>query len=341
MEVTIVGAGAIGGTIGAYLSRADILVRLVDSDLDHVTAMKATGLAIRSDDQIITVPVDAASPSELRGPLDVVLLAVKAQHTADATRLIAPLLAANSVIVSLQNGLCERVIAGLVGAERTIGCLVNFSADYIEPGVIAFGGLGSVYLGELDGRRSRRIEELRQLLSHWGTVHVTENIWGYLWGKMGYANMIYATALTDDTMATIIDQYRPLMVELATEIYEVAHREGVVPEPFDDVEPALYYPRERRDAAAIQRSLDALVERRRRDRKEKSGIWRDLAVRHWKTEVDQQIELALEVGAGYGLPMPVTRKLVEMIHELEDGERHMTVANVENLDALRRTVASV
>ncbi len=341
MDVTIVGAGAIGGTIGAYLSRADLPVRLVDRDLDHVTAMKATGLTIRSDDQIITVPVDAASPSELRGPLDVVLLAVKAQHTADAVRLIAPLLAANSVIVSLQNGLCERVIADLVGAERTIGCLVNFSADYIEPGVIAFGGLGSVYLGELDGRRLRRIEELRHLLSHWGTIHVTENIWGYLWGKMGYANMIYATALTDDTMATIIDQYRLLMVELATEIYEVAHREGVVPEPFDNVEPALYYPRERRGAAAIQRSLDALVERRRRDRKEKSGIWRDLAVRHRKTEVDQQIELASEVRAGYGLPMPVTRKLVEMIHELEDGERHMTVANVEELDVLRRTVAFV
>jgi len=69
MDVTIVGAGAIGGTIGAYLSRADLPVRLVDRDLDHVTAMKATGLTIRSDDQIITVPVDAASPSELRGPV--------------------------------------------------------------------------------------------------------------------------------------------------------------------------------------------------------------------------------------------------------------------------------
>jgi 2-dehydropantoate 2-reductase len=333
LTITIYGAGAIGGTVGAFLAHAGIPVRLVDRDRDHVAAMQAGGLTIRKGDGDLTVPVDARTPEELAGPLDHVLLAVKAQHTDAAMRAIAPLLADDGAVVSLQNGLCERVIAEFIGAERTVGCLVNFSADYIEPGVILYGGAGTIELGELDGRESARIAELQALLSHAGAVKVTDNIWGYIWGKMGYANMLYATALTDETMADIIDRYRPLMADLAAEIYEVADREGITPEAFDDVEPALYYPREQRDWERINRSLDALVARRRRDVKTRSGIWRDLAVRHRATEVDQQIGLAAEIGAAHGLPMPLTRRLVAMIHDLETGARSRSIANVDELAA--------
>ncbi|MGH2344626.1 MAG: ketopantoate reductase family protein, partial [Chloroflexota bacterium] len=300
MTLTIVGAGAIGGTVGAYLARAGEPVRLVDQDAAHVAAMRAHGLTIRGFAETFTVPVDAAVPEELAGPLDTVLLAVKAQHTEQALKMIVPMLTPNSAVVSLQNGLCERTIAGMIGAERTVGGFVNFSADYIEPGVIAYGGPGSLYLGELNGRKSARVQALRQVLSSWGAVTITANIWGYLWGKMGYANMLFATALADQTMADVIDRYRPLMVELAAEIYAVAACEAVRVEPFDNVEPSAFYPRQNRRAAVIGPSFDQLVARRRRDLKTKSGVWRDLAVRRRKTEADQQIGLAAEIGAGHG-----------------------------------------
>lgn len=332
MTITIYGAGAIGGTVGAFLARGGFPVLLVDKDLDHVAAMNQHGLTIQNAVDTFTVPVVAVGPDDLNGPLDLVLLAVKAQHTADAMGVITPLLREESTVVSLQNGLCEHVIAEFIGLERTVGCLVNFSADYIQPGVILYGGAGAIELGELDGRDTQRLAELHALLSHAGAVKVTDNIWG----KMGYANMLFATALTDETMADIINRYRPLVVDLATEIYEVADREGVTPAAFDDVEPALYYPRERRDWDAINRSLDALVARRHRDVKTHSGIWRDLAVRHRPTEVDQQIGLAAEIGAGHGLPMPLTGKLVGMIHELENGTRGRSVANVDEIEAYRR-----
>ena len=340
MSLTIVGAGAIGGTIGAYLARAGEPVRLVDRDEAHVAAMRAHGLTIRGFAETFTVPVEACTPTELAGPLDTVLLAVKSQHTAEAVRALLPLLAPDSAVVSLQNGLCERIIAEMVGPRRTVGCFVNFSADYLEPGVIAYGGPGSLYLGELDGRESDRVRVLQGVLSRWGDARVTGNIWGYLWGKMGYANMLFATALADETMADVIDRYRPLMVELAAEIYEVAAREGVALEPFDNVEPSLFYPRETRQPAAIERSLDELVARRRRDGKSKSGIWRDLAVRRRATEVDQQIGLAARIGAAHGLPMPLTHRLVAMIHELEDGRRAMCWRNLDELDELRRAISS-
>jgi 2-dehydropantoate 2-reductase len=335
MTITVYGAGAIGGTIGAHLARAGVPILLVDSATDHVAAISENGLTVLDGEGTFTVPVEAVSPDEMAGSLGLVLLAVKAQHTADAVHALAPRLGPDSAVVSLQNGLCERVISDMLGEERTVGCFVNFSADYLRPGVIAAGGPGSVYVGELDGQRTQRIAEIRELLSHCGPVSVTDNIWGYLWSKLGYANMLFATALADETMADVIERFPELMIELATEVYEVAEREGVRLEPFDDVDPSLYSPRERRDPGAIRRSLEELVARRRRDPKTKSGIWRDIAVRKRKTEVDQQIGLAAQIGEGYGLAMPLTRRLVVMIHELEEGSRIMQWANLEELEQLR------
>ncbi len=168
MRVTIVGAGAIGGTVGAYLARSGTAVEMVDKDAAHVTAMADKGLTIQAFDETFTVGVEAISPAQLSGPLEVVLLAVKAQHTADAVSLISPLLTADSTVVSLQNGLCPRTIAAAIGAQRTIGALVNFSADYLEPGLITYGGAGTVRIGGLDGKPSPQLEAAAALLSGWG-----------------------------------------------------------------------------------------------------------------------------------------------------------------------------
>jgi 2-dehydropantoate 2-reductase len=340
MRVTIVGAGAIGGTVGAYLARSGTAVEMVDKDAAHVAAMTEKGLTIQGFDETFTVSVEAITPGKLSGPLEVVLLAVKAQHTADAVRSVAPALTPDSTVVSLQNGLCPRIIAAEVGADRTVGALVNFSADYLEPGLITYAGAGTVRIGGLDGQPSPRLDTAAALLSGWGAVEVTDNIWGYLWGKLGYANMLFGTALTDETMADIIDRYRPLMVELGAEVYEAADRERVRPEPFDNVEPSVYYPREAHDWDRINASLDDLVARRKTDKKSRSGIWRDLAVRKRRTEVDEQIGAVLKIGRGHGLAMPLTDRLVTMIHELEEGTRERTVANVDELDSLRRSTAA-
>jgi len=335
MQVTVIGAGAIGGTVGAHLARAGHAVTLCDTVAAHVVAINDHGLTIRGWAEQFTVNVPAVRPDELRGPLGLVLLAVKAQHTALVMQMIAPLLAADGVVVSMQNGLNEQVIAAAVGAERTVGCLVNFSADYLEPGLIHYGGPGIIKVGELDGRRTQRLEQLRDLLAPMGQVEITANIWGYMWGKLGYGNMLYATALADASMAEVIDRYRPLMVELAAEIYEVADRLGVQPEPFDGVEPALYYPRVSRDWAAIQRSLDTLVARRQRDQKQRSGIWRDLMVRRRGTEVGDHLGPIIRHADTLGLALPLTRRVAQLIGDLEAGLAMPAWEHLDALEALR------
>jgi 2-dehydropantoate 2-reductase len=326
--VAIVGAGAIGGTVGAFLARAGQSVLLADADVEHVRAMRERGLTIRGFDQTFTVPVHACTPDELPDRVGTVLLATKAPATEAAVRGFAERLDPAGAVVSLQNGLNELTIAGIVGEARTIGAFINFSADYLEPGLIHFGGRGAFWIGELDGRRSPRIEALQRLLGAWGEVRITDNIWGFLWGKQAYGAMLFATALTNDSMADAIDQHRGAVVELAREVLRVADGLGIRPLGFDGFEPEAIASA---DAATIDASLDRLIAVRRTDQKTHSGVWRDLAVRHRRTEVDAHFQPIIAEAERQGRDVPLLRRMVAMIHEIEDGQRPMSAANLDEL----------
>src|SRR4051812_41708095 len=125
-SVVIWGAGAIGGTIGGFLARSGVRPLLVDQDEAHVEAIRERGLSISGPVAEFRVAVEAATPERAEGPFDLVLLAVKSQHTEAASRALAPQLAPSGAVVSLQNGLNEPTIAEVVGAERTVGAFVNF-----------------------------------------------------------------------------------------------------------------------------------------------------------------------------------------------------------------------
>lgn len=339
MAITIIGSGAIGGVLGAYLARAGEEIIFCDIAQDHVNKINSEGLTIEGPEETFTIKSIAFTPSQLiekRQPLETVFLCVKAQHTEKALTPFLPLLTPTSQVVSLQNGLCERQISKMIGKERTIGCFVNFSADYLEPGKILYGGVASLYLGELDGTVSERIEALRDKLQAWGPAQVTDNIWGYLWGKMSYAGLLYATALVDETMAAVVERrdLRDMLMELCSEILETADKEGITPLGFDDWEPALVYPREQRNKDKLDAQLEKLARRMATNKKTKSGIWRDLAVRKRETEVDAQLVPILEIGKSQGVEMPLLTALVAAIKEIENGSRQMSWQNLYELQEI-------
>ncbi|HUS56014.1 MAG TPA: 2-dehydropantoate 2-reductase N-terminal domain-containing protein, partial [Thermohalobaculum sp.] len=185
--ILIWGAGAIGGTLGAAFLRAGHGVVFVDNVPAHVDAINNTGLRIAGPIFEDTLRAPAFLPQDVTGQFDTIFLCVKALHTDAAAQALAPHLAPDGVVVSAQNGLNETAIARVVGAPRTIGCFVNFGADYLEPGVVHYSGHGAVVVGELDGRDSDRIRALHNLMLQFDANAVlTPNIWGYLWGKLIY-----------------------------------------------------------------------------------------------------------------------------------------------------------
>ncbi|MCU0986614.1 MAG: hypothetical protein MUC89_17035 [Acetobacteraceae bacterium] len=185
--ILIWGAGAIGGTVGAFLVRAGHDVTFVDIVEEHVRAIADAnrGLAITGPVDTLRVTAPAFTPGELKGVWRKVFLCVKAHHTAEACQALLPHLAADGYVLSLQNGLCETVIEPIVGRTRTMGAFVNFGADWMGPGEVMYGNRGAVVLGELDGRITGRLESLHRLMLDFDDRAImTDNIWGYLWGKL-------------------------------------------------------------------------------------------------------------------------------------------------------------
>jgi 2-dehydropantoate 2-reductase len=305
---------------------------LVDVVAEHVAAIRERGLALEGPIEAFTQRMPACMPPEMRGRYRRTLLCVKAQHTAVAAAALRPFLADDGYVVSAQNGLNERVIADLVGRERTIGAFVNFGADYLGPGRVLYGGRGAVVLGELDGQRTPRLAALHLALRDFEPAAITtDNIWGYLWGKLAYGALLFATALTHDSIADALalPDYFPLYRALGAEILRVAAAEKVRPEGFNGFDPAAF--RDGAEAAATQRSIDDMVAHNRRSAKSHSGIWRDLAVRKRRTEVDAQIAVVAEIAATHGLAAPLSRQLVRLIHEIEDDQRPMQRSNLDAL----------
>lgn len=321
-----------GGSIGASLVVAGRPVLFVEKDVDHLEAMNGRGLRITGPVAELDVPVVAVHPDDLRGYFSTVLLCVKAHHTGEALGQVEEHLAGDGAVVSIQNGLCELDIEEALGAERTIGAFVNFGADYLEPGLIHRGNRGAVVVGELDGRTTSRVGKIHANLRLFepGAI-LTANIFGYLWGKLAYAALLFATAVTHDSIAEALDapRHRPLLRALGREVVGVALARGVTLEAFDGFEPGAFLP-EGADKAA-DASLDKLVAFNRASAKTHSGIWRDLAVRRRQTEVDAQLGRVVELAAEVGVPTPLISRLIHQVHEIEEGKR---AQRRENLDEL-------
>jgi 2-dehydropantoate 2-reductase len=314
VELTIIGAGAIGGTIGAHLIRDGHDVLLCDADPAHVEAINRRGLSVSGPVENFTVQARAVLPDGLPARLPRAAVAVKSHHTPAAAELLRGRLAPDGYVVSLQNGLTTGTLSAVVGPGRVLAAFVNFGADWLEPGLIMQGNVGTVRVGEPAGGISERVVELAAALPY---AEPTANILGYLWGKEAYGAMLYAGAVSDLPIADSLEdpRWRPLMLAIAGEVLAQA---PVRPEAFDGFDPG-----------DLEGSLARLVTFNRESAKSHSGIYRDLMVRKRKTEVDDLLR---------DLNGPLTTATGQLIRAIERGERTCEVANLELLAAYERAL---
>ena len=328
MKYTLIGAGGIGASMGAWLSRAGTDILYVDAVSEHVRAMNERGLTIRDPvNGDFTVPVKAALIDGLNEPLEAVFLATKTQHTRAAMERIAPLLKDNGYVVSLQNGINEYVIAEYVGEQRVIGAFVNWAADYIEPGVIQFGGHSNFVIGELDGKVTGRLMHLQELCSSFQQVEISSQIMRQLWSKQVNIFAMFATGITHLLIPGGME-YQPAQETIACialEAMQVPKALNIELISFDDFRPDLYRQGRYREA------LKVTADHYRPMVKNYTGLYRDLAVRRRKSEIDGTVGIVVQMGERLGLDLPLNRKLVSMVKEIEGGRRMICTENLLEL----------
>ena len=143
--------------------------------------------------------------------------------------------------------------------------------------------------------------------------------------------MLFISALTHQSIAEALadGRYRQLYIRAAQEILDLADKLGIKAYGFNGFEPAVFHAD---DKDGINQSLDTLVAFNKLSAKTHSGIWRDLAIRKRKTEVIMYEPLLAQAETA-GLALPLTRRWVDMIHEIEDGAREQSLVNLDELKA--------
>lgn len=173
------------------------------------------------------------------------------------------------------------------------------------------------------------------------TGHLTDNTFGCLWSKQIDCSLLFAQAVTDETMADVFGdaRFQPLLIALVGEGIAVAQAAGIRLESFDAFEPLKMRSGTEAERAEAQAALDRLAARARTRVKVRSGPWRDMAVRHRPTEVDHLVGWVVDEGCRRGLTVPLNERLVRQAKEIERGTRQRGLHNLGALADLRQELS--
>jgi 2-dehydropantoate 2-reductase len=248
VRFAVLGAGAIGAYVGAALARGGADVTLIARG-EHLRAMQERGVRVLSKRGDFTAHPDATDDLEAIAGADVVFVALKAYSLPDIAPRLGRLIAPGAAAIWAQNGVPwwyfqslpeplglqsvdpGGVIARSIGPEPNIGCVVFCSTEIIEPGVIKHVEGTRFTIGEPDGSRSERCEQISAAFAAGGLkapvdVKLRDQIWLKLVGNVAF-NPI--TALTQATLGELgtLPEMRDLLRAVFTECAAVAERLGI------------------------------------------------------------------------------------------------------------------
>lgn len=333
-RIAVLGAGAIGSSVGADLINAGCDVTIIDQWPAQVEAMRASGLHIEMTDGDLRVPVRALHLCDLASShlaFDIVLMAVKSNDHRWLAEFIKPYLRSDGVFVAIQNGMNDDSIASIIGRERTMGCVVELSAEIFTPGLVQRNTTHAgtwLTVGELDGYYTARVKEIQSVLSSVGRCDVTGNIYGAKWTKLiantmtmgphGLLGLRNAEAIELPGMADI-------SVEIGRESLAVGTALGYRIEPIFGLRADEFAGSSDENLATARKTLLRHVGGRSRT----AAIQDHLKGR--KSEMEFITGLVSRKAREFGIPTPFNDAVAEIDRQINRGEIRMEPSNFDLL----------
>jgi 2-dehydropantoate 2-reductase len=333
-KLAVLGVGAIGSNIGAYLSRAGRDITLIDMWPAHVEEMKRHGLKVTAQDEEFTVRVKAvhlADVCTLREQFDAVFLSVKSYDSVWAAKFIHPYLKPTAVLLPAQNSINEDWVAPVIGYTRVIGCVVTLGAGLYEPGHVirtSAPSRPSFAVGELNGMVTPRVQELVKALTPAGPTHATANLWGDRWAKLTVNSMANAiagvTGMGSSEMRASAEVFS-ITLKIASEALAVAAALGVQVEPVGGIPAKAYLEAAR--GVGREELRTKWVETGRNLGAGRPSLLQDV-LKGRRTEVDYLNGYVVRKGKEVGVPTPMNEAVVEITKRLEAGDLKPDPANL-------------
>ena len=338
-RIAILGAGALGGTIGAYLLRDGYDVTLIDQWGAHVEAIKNEGLSLTDVKGTFTVAANALHISEVCNifdPFDIIIMCLKAYDVRWSTYLVEPILKPTGIVLLAQNGMGDLCVASIIGHHRTVGCVVTMAAGLYEPGHIHRTDPMTAHnftVGELSGVMTPRVKVIAKLLESVGLSSATTNIWGARWAKLAVncmGNTISGLINRDDHSMTADqeDILQSIQVVLASEAVRVGLAMGIPVEPVRGVPAeALAKINSRTEMQRIKDEVARQTKKRQPvptkmpdvGAPRRTSLLQDV-IKGRRTEVDFLNGYVVEKGTEIDMDTPMNRAVLELMRKQERGD---------------------
>ena len=331
MRAAIYGAGSLGTILGAYIARKGKKIELINRNKAHVEALQTKGATITGTVNF-NQAVTAYTPSEMSGKYDIFFLMTKQQHNVEVVNMLKDYMAPDGVLVTFQNGLPEVQIASILGEERVMGCTVAWGATLQSPGVCELTSEPdalSFSLGTISNNRSKHFEKVKEVLEMMGTVDVEENFLGTRWSKLlinaAFSGMSAVLGCTFGEAAGPRESRR-IVQALIKECIDVCKLGNIRIEPVQgkDIVKLLDYNNPFKRAFSFFIIPIAI----RKHAKLKASMLQDLE-KGKLTEVDAINGAVSEYGRKIGCPTPMNNRVVEIIHQIEQGKLQPCVENLK------------
>ncbi|MGH2821198.1 MAG: ketopantoate reductase family protein [Actinomycetota bacterium] len=316
-RVLVVGGGAIGGVVAAKMTGRVTGVTVLDADVRHAALMRDPGLRVDDLGEERCVSLEAHSdPGELEGPFDLALMTVKAAFLGDALRPLHDRGLAASY-VSLGNGLVQDLIASIVGLDGLLVGTVEWGATNLGPGRVAQTTRAPFVLGELDGKVRERTRLAAAALEAAAEVRITANIQGQVWSKLLVNSAWSGLGAVSGLLYREVAAHpagREAALGLWREGVRVAEAQRLELEGVLGIHPRDLVEGTR---AEVDEALDVYIGHAGAV---KASMLQDLE-RGVPCEVDFINGGVARRGEGVGIPTPLNRRVVDIVHAIERGER--------------------
>jgi len=333
-RIAILGSGAQGSGVGADMIRAGLDVTFIEQWPAHVEAMRARGVEVRLPEQTYVTPVNVhhlCEVAELRERFDLVFLVTKAYDTRWACELIKPVLADDGLVVGLQNGMSMDDIASIVGAERTIGAVIEMASNMFEPGIVNRENSPATAwfaVGAYDASTRGREQEVWDALHHAGTVEISDDIRSSKWMKLvANAGELVPSAILNLPLAdaAAVPGVRAFMDRCCVEAAEATVASGSRLRPVFGLTEA-----EVTDAATYAPALLQIVLDRFSSPTTRTTVLQDW-MKGRRAEVHEINGTVVRAMARAGLRAPANERTVEIALRIEAGELDARPENAELL----------
>ena len=331
MKVLVVGAGAIGGTVAVLLKKEGYDIRIKCHIPEIKELIETKGFYLHGAKGEHHVDFKCYHEVEEFGDekFDIIIIATKYAHVAASAKLIMPYLAEGGIIVGMQNGILTEELAEIVGRDKAVGCMIGFGATRNADNDVTMTSLGEYYVGMLDGRRTPMLDKFAEMLSNVVPAQVTLDIKGRQYSKLIINSCINAVAgITGNKLGTILKDVRAqdLFLNIAREGMAVAKAMNIKVPKYGAV---LEYRMLALSNAKWYNSIIKIVVRMvgKLYSDVKPSTLQSIEAGE-KTEIDILNGFFVVNGDKYGVDTPVNDKIVQMIHEIEEGKRKCTPDNL-------------